>query len=143
MLKMFQMEDSTPMNTPMVIGCKLRKDDDSPNVDQIYYRSLIGSLLYIIASCPDIMHGVGMVGRYRDAPKYSHLLVAKIIFRYLKGTINYGLWYPRNQNFQLPVYSNVDWSNCVDERKRTSGGALFLRDSLVSWLSKKKGSISL
>jgi hypothetical protein len=71
------------------------------------------------------------------------LLVVKRIFRYLKGIINYGLWYPRNQNFQLTVYSDVDWANCVDERKSTSGGAFFLVDTLVSWLSKKKGSISL
>jgi hypothetical protein len=57
--------------------------------------------------------------------------------------MNYGLWYPRNQNFQLSVYSDADWANCVDERKSTSGGALFLGDSLVSWLRKKQGSISL
>jgi hypothetical protein len=57
--------------------------------------------------------------------------------------MTYGLWYPRNYNFQLTAYSNADWENCVDERKSTSRGALFLGDSLVAWLSKKKGSISL
>jgi hypothetical protein len=57
--------------------------------------------------------------------------------------MNYGLWYPRNQNFQLTTYSYVDWSNCVDEKKITSGGEFFLGDSLVAWLSKKQGSISL
>jgi hypothetical protein len=61
-LKRFQMEDSTPVSTPMVTGCKLSKDDDSPNVDQSSYRSMIGSLLYITTSRPDIMHVVGMVG---------------------------------------------------------------------------------
>jgi hypothetical protein len=69
MLKRFQMEESTPMSTPMVIGCKLSKDDDSPGVDQSSYRSMIGNLLYITTSCPDIMHVVGMVGRYQAAPK--------------------------------------------------------------------------
>jgi hypothetical protein len=64
MLKRFQMEDSKPLGTPMVTGCKLRKDDDSPNVDQSSYISMIGSLLYIIASRPDIMHVVGMEGRF-------------------------------------------------------------------------------
>jgi hypothetical protein len=141
------MEDSTPMNTPMstpmVTVCKLRKDDDSPDVDQSTYRSMIGSLLYITASHLDITHVVGMVGRYQAAPKQIHLLVVKRIFIYFKGTMKYGLWYPRNQNFQLSVYSDVDWANCVDERKSTSGGALFLGDSLVAWLSKKQGSISL
>jgi hypothetical protein len=71
------------------------------------------------------------------------LTAIKIIFKYFKGTMNYGLWYPRNKNFQLSFYSYVDWVNCVDERKSTSGGAFFLGDSLVSWLSKKQGSISL
>jgi hypothetical protein len=143
MLKRFQMEDSTPMSTPMVTRCKLRKDDDSPDVDQSSYRSMIGILLYITTSHPDIMHVVGMVGRYQATHKQSHLLVVKRIFRYLKGTINYGLWYPRNQNFQLSIYSDADWANCVDERKITSGGAFFLGYSLVAWLSKKQGSISL
>jgi hypothetical protein len=111
MLKRFQMEDSKPMSTPMVIGCKLSKDDDSPDVDQSSYRSMICNLLYITASHPDIMHVVGMVGRYQAAPKQSHLLVVKRIFRYLKGTMDYGLWYPRNHNFQLSVYSDV----CINQ----------------------------
>jgi hypothetical protein len=104
---------------------------------------MIGSLLYIIASYPAIMQVVGMVGRYQSAPKQIHLVAVKRIFKYLKGTMNYGLWYPRNQNFQLTAYSYADWANCVDERKSTSGGAFFLGESLVSWLSKKQGSISL
>jgi hypothetical protein len=137
------MEYSTPMSTPMVIGCKLSKDDDSPNVDQSSYRSMIGCLLYITTYRLEIMHVVGMVGRYQAAPKQSHLLVVKRIFRYLKGTMYYVLWYPRNQNFQLSFYSNVDWANYVDERKRMSVGALFLGDSIVACLSKKQGSISL
>ena len=140
---MFQMEDSKPVGTPMVTGCKLSKDDDSPDVDQSSYRSMIGSLLYITTSRPDIMHVVGMVGRYQAAPKQSHLQAVKRIFRYLKETMNYGLWYPKNQGLQLTAYSDADWANCVDERKSTSGGAFFLGNSLVAWLSKKQGSISL
>ena len=120
MLKRFQMEDSKPMRTPMVTGCKLSKDDDSPDVDQISYRSMIGSLLYITTSRLDIMHVVALIGRYQATPKQSHLLAIKIIFRYLKGTMDYGPWYPRNQNFQLSVYSDVEWANCADERKSTS-----------------------
>jgi hypothetical protein len=104
---------------------------------------MIGNLIYITTSHPDIMHVVGMVGRYQSTPKQSHLLAVKRIFRYLKETMNYGLWYPKNQNFQLSAYSDVDWDNCMDERKNMSGGTFFLGDSLVSWLSKKKGSISL
>jgi hypothetical protein len=143
MLKKFQMEDSSPVSTPMVVGCKLSKYDMSPDVDQRTYQSMIGSLLYITTSCPDIMQVVGMVGHYQSTPKESHLVAVTRIFKYLKGTMTYGLWYPRNQNFQLTAYSDADWANCVDERKNTSGGAFFLGDSLVAWLSKKQGSISL
>jgi hypothetical protein len=139
MLKKFQMKDSSLVSTPMLVGCKLSKDDISPDVDQRTYRSIIGSLMYITTSHPDIMQVVGMVGRYQSAPKQSHLAAVKRIFKYL----TYGLWYPRNQNFQLTAHSDVDWENCLDERRSTSGGAFFLGDSLVAWLSKKQGSISL
>jgi hypothetical protein len=104
---------------------------------------MIGSLLYITTSHLDIMHVLGMVGRYKSTPKQSHLLAVKRIFRYLKETMTYGLWYPKNQNFQLTAYSDAYWENCVDGRKSTSGGEFFLGDSLVAWLSKKQGSISL
>jgi hypothetical protein len=69
MLKRFQMENSKPVGTPMVTGCKLIKDDDSPDVDQSSYRSMIGILLYITTSHPDIMHVIGLVGRFQSAPK--------------------------------------------------------------------------
>jgi hypothetical protein len=101
MLKKFLMEDSSPVSTPMVVGCKLSKDDISLYVDQRTYHSMIGSLLYITTSRPDIMQAVGMVGRYQSAPKQSHLVIVTRIFKYLKGIMTYGLWYPRNQNFQL------------------------------------------
>jgi hypothetical protein len=99
MLQKFQIEDSSPVSTPMVVGCKLSKYDISPDVDQRTYRSMIGSLLYITTSRPDIMQVVGMVGRYQSAPKQSHLVAVKRISKYLKGTMTHGLWYPRNQNF--------------------------------------------
>jgi hypothetical protein len=96
MLKKFQMEDCSTVSTPMVVGCKLSKDDISPNVDQRTYFSMIGSLLYITTSHPDIMQAVGMVGCFQSAPKQIHLVAVKRIFKYLKGSMTYGLWYPRN-----------------------------------------------
>ena len=137
------MEYSSSVSIPMVVGCNIRKDDPSPTVDQITYRSMIGSLLYITTSHLDKMQVVRMIGIFQSAPKQIHLVVVKRIFKYLKGTMTYGLWYPRNQNLQLTAYSDVDWANCLDERKNTSGGAFFLGDSLVAWMSEKQGSISL
>jgi hypothetical protein len=99
MLKKFQMDDSSPISTLMVVGCKLSKDDISLDVDQRTYRSMIGSLLYITSSHPDIMQVVGMVGHYQPAPKQIHLVAVTRIFKYFKGTMTYGMSYPKNQNF--------------------------------------------
>ncbi|KAH9299953.1 hypothetical protein KI387_011536, partial [Taxus chinensis] len=92
---------------------------------------------------PDIMQAVDMVARFQVGPKESHVQVVKRIFRYLKGTMEYGLWYPKGKDFTLTAYTDSDWAGCVDDRKSTSEGAFFLGNSLVSWLSKKQNSISL
>ena len=86
---------------------------------------MIGSLLYVTASMPDVNQVVGMVSRFQSAPKENHVQVVKRIFRYLKGTINLGLWYLRKKSFSLRAYSDVHWLGCVDDRKNTSGGDFF------------------
>jgi hypothetical protein len=98
MLKRFGMEDCKPVITPMQTSCKLSKDDDSKSTDQRQYRSMIGSLLYVTASRPDVMQAVGQVARFQEAPKESHVLAVKRIFRYLKGTEEFGLWYPKGKD---------------------------------------------
>jgi hypothetical protein len=122
----------------MIVGCKLRKDDESKSVDTKHYRSMIGSFLYVTTSRLDVKQVVGMVARFQEEPKESHVQAVKRFFRYLKGTIDIGLWYPSKDLFTLKSYSYVDWEGSVDERKSTSGGALFLGESLVSWISKKQ-----
>ena len=131
------MEDSKPMNTPMTTRCKLSKDDDSPKTDQTKYRSMIGGLLYLTQTRPDIMQVVGLVARFQADPRESHVMAIKRIFRYLKGTVEYGLWYPRDHDFSLHAYIDVDQAGDVDDQKSTIGGAFFLAKRLVSWLSKK------
>jgi hypothetical protein len=143
MLKKFQMEDSKPMSTPMVTGCKLILEDDSPKVDQTMYRSMVGSLLYTTTTRPDIMQVVGLVGRFQSTPKESHLKAVKRIFRYLKSTSDFGLWYPKKKYFTLNTYTYADWDGSIDDRKNTSGGEFFLGKCLVAWLRKKQTSISL
>jgi hypothetical protein len=86
MLKMFRMEDCKPIITPMQTRCKLRKYDHSKSTDKRQYRSMIGSLLYVTTSRPDVMQVVGQVERFQVEPKESHVLAVKRIFRYLKGT---------------------------------------------------------
>ena len=99
MLKKFQLEDCKPVFTPMTVGCKLSKEDESKDVDPKHYRSMIGSLLYVTASRPDVKQVVGMVARFQAATKEIHVQAVKRIFRYLKGTIDIRLWYPRNTLF--------------------------------------------
>ena len=127
----------------MVTGCRLRKDDTSLEVDQKLYRSMIGSLLYATASRPDVLHAVGLVGRYQAAPRENHLLAVKRIFRYLKGTTDFILWYPKGNNLTLIAYTDADWAGDIDDRKITSGGSFFLGECLLAWLSRKQYSVSL
>ena len=108
MLKRFQMEDCKHVSTPMITGCKLCANDGSANIDQRLYRSMVGSLLYLTASRPDIMLAVGLVARYQAAPKQNHLLAIKRIFRYLQRTSHYGLWYPKGKSFTLTAYTDAD-----------------------------------
>ncbi len=104
---------------------------------------MTGSFLYVISSRPDVKQAVGMVARFQSKPKESHVLVVKRIFRYLKGTIDLVLWYPSKDSFTLRAYSDADWVDSIDDRKSIGGGDFFLEESLVSWISKKKTSISL
>eukprot|EP00253_Pinus_taeda_P016660 PITA_16660 len=136
-LKKYGMEDSKPVCTPMLTGCSLNANDDSTAVHQPTYRSMIGSLLYITGTRPDIMHVVGIVGRFQENPKETHHQAVKRIFKYLQGTQNCGLWYPRDRNLTLHAYTDADWAGSVDDRKSTSGVAFFMGSRLVSWFSKK------
>ena len=118
MLKRFQMEDRKPVSTPMVTSCRLSKDDTSPDVDQKLYRSMIGSLLYVTTSIPDVMHAVGLVGRFQETPRENHLQAVNRIFRYLKGTTEFGLWYPKGHELTLVAYTDADWACDIDDKKQ-------------------------
>ena len=132
MLKKFGMEDCKPVSTPMTTGCKLSKDDESKEVDQNLYRSMIGSLLYVTTSRLDVMHAVGLVARFQENPKETHALAIKRIFRYLKGTTTFDLWYPKGNELTLVAYTDADWERSIDDRKSTSGAALYLGNCLLA-----------
>eukprot|EP00253_Pinus_taeda_P014970 PITA_14970 len=118
-------------------GCSLSSNDESPAVNQPTYRSMIGSLLYLTGTKPHIMHAVEIVGRFQANLKESHLQVVKIIFKYLQGTQDFGLWYPKDTDLTLHAYIDADWAGSVDDQKSTSGGAFYMGSQLVSWFSKK------
>ncbi|GAV77158.1 hypothetical protein CFOL_v3_20630 [Cephalotus follicularis] len=122
---------------------KLDKDENGKEVDQKLYRSMIGSLLYITASRPDIMFSVCLCARFQSSPKETHLIVVKRIFRYLAYTLLLGLFYSNDSLFNLHAFSNADYGGCKLDRKSTSGTCQFLGNSLVSWFSKKQNSVAL
>jgi len=93
---------------------------------------MIRNLLYLTTSRPDIILAVRLVAWYQSSPKQSHILALKRIFIYLKGAINYGLWYPKGKEFTLTTYIDVDWANCIDDMKSMNGGAFYLGESFLS-----------
>jgi hypothetical protein len=100
----------------MQTRCKLSNDEDSKYIDHRQYRSMIGSLLYVTASRLDVIQAVGQVASFQASPKESHVLVVKRIFKYLKGTREFGLWYPKGKDLSLIAYTDADWAGCIDDR---------------------------
>eukprot|EP00253_Pinus_taeda_P031264 PITA_31264 len=125
------------------LSCKLSIDDASKDVDQRLYISMIGSLLYVTTSWPNVMQAVGKVARFQAAPKESHIIAIKRILRYLKGTTEYGLWYPTGKNIIIQALTDADWARNIDDCKSTSGAVFYLGGCHVSWLRKKQTSILL
>ena len=142
MIKKFGMSDSKVISTPMGINGNLDSDASGNMVDQKLYRSMIGSLLYVTTSRPDVMFSVCMCARFQASPRESHFKATKRILRYLKHTQNIGLWYPKGAKFEL-VGSNSDYARCKVERKSTLGTCQLLGRSLVSWSSKRQNSVAL
>ncbi|KAK8499663.1 hypothetical protein V6N12_002135 [Hibiscus sabdariffa] len=118
-LKKFGLENVKPQAAHMSSSIKLDKDEGGKCVDSKIYRSMIGSLLYLTASRPDIMFSVCLCARFQAHPKESHLKAVKRIFRYLKDTPSLGLWYPRDSTFDLHAYSDTDYGGCKIDRNST------------------------
>ncbi|GJZ26690.1 retrovirus-related pol polyprotein from transposon TNT 1-94 [Tanacetum coccineum] len=142
-LKKYGMETCDPVGTPMEIKDKLDLDQNGTLVDAMKYRSMIGALMYLTSSRPDIVHATCLCARYQVKPTEKYLKVVKRIFCYLWGTVNMGFWYTKDSGFELTGFSDADYVGCKDTFESTSGGAQFLREKLVSWSSKKQGCTAL
>ncbi|KAJ9555500.1 hypothetical protein OSB04_010114 [Centaurea solstitialis] len=142
LLKRFHKDTSSVAKTPMASGTLIGADPKGKPVDQKTYRAIIGSLLYMTASRPDIMFATCFCARFQANPKESHMMAVKRILRYLKGTPNRGLCYPKESGFELVAFSDADHGGCQLDRKSTSGHVQFLGDKLVSWGSKKQHCVS-
>ncbi|GJR58315.1 putative ribonuclease H-like domain-containing protein [Tanacetum coccineum] len=137
-LKKFDFVSVKTASTPIETQKPLVKDEEASDVDVHLYRSMIGSLMYLTASKPDIMFAVCACSRFQVTPKTSHLSAVKRIFRYLKGKPKLGLWYPRVSSFDLEAYSDSDYAGANLDRKSTTGGCQFLGRRLISWQCKKQ-----
>ncbi|GKF25713.1 retrovirus-related pol polyprotein from transposon TNT 1-94 [Tanacetum coccineum] len=120
-----------PVDTPMVEKSKLDEDKERKAVDPSHYRGMIGTLLYLTASRPDLQFAICMCARYQARPTEKYLHAVKRIFRYLRGTVNWGLWYPKDSSIAITAFADADHAGCQDTRHNTSGSMQFLGDRLV------------
>nr|GEV53606.1 hypothetical protein [Tanacetum cinerariifolium] len=137
-LRKFGLTDGKSASTPIDTKKPLLKDPDGEDVDVHTYRSMIGSLMSLTSSRPDIMFVVCACAHFQVTLKASHLHAVKRIFRYLKGKPHLGLWYPKDPPFNLVAYSNNDYVGARLDRKSTTGGCQFLGCRLISWKCKKQ-----
>ncbi|GKB69485.1 putative ribonuclease H-like domain-containing protein, partial [Tanacetum coccineum] len=137
-LKKFRFTKVKTASTPMETQKPLLKDEDGEEVDVHLYTSMIGLLMYLTSSRPDIMFAVCACTRYQVNPKVSHLHTVKRIFRYLKGQPKLGLWYLKDSPFDLVAYTDSDYAKASLDRKSTTGGCQFLGCRLISWQCKKE-----
>ncbi|GJW17039.1 retrovirus-related pol polyprotein from transposon TNT 1-94 [Tanacetum coccineum] len=122
-LKKYGMETCDPVGTPMEIKDKLYLDQNGSLVDARKYHSMIGALMYLTSSRPDIVHATCLCARYQAKRTEKHLKEFKMIFCYLRGTVNMGLWYTKDSGFELTGFLDADYTGCKDTFKSTSGGA--------------------
>lgn len=141
-LKKFGMFGCKPMTTPLVVNEKLVKEDGGKKVDETLYRSLVGNLLYLTSTRPDIMFASSLLSRFMHCPSHFHLGAGKRVLRYLQGTLNYGIKYYKNVNVKLTGFCDSDWGGCVDDMKSTSGYAFSLGSGIFSWASKKQQTVA-
>ena len=131
-MKKFGLESASSVRTPMSPNVKLTVDLLGKSVDPSLYRSMIGSLLYLTASRPNISYSVGVCARYQAHPKESHMTTLKRIIKYVKTTAEFSVWYSKDTSDVLVGYFDVDWAGNADDRKSTLGGCFYVGNNLVS-----------
>ncbi|GJY12687.1 hypothetical protein Tco_0381996 [Tanacetum coccineum] len=142
-IKKYGMDLTDLMDTPMIEKSKLDEDPQGKVIDPTRYHGMIGSLMYLIASRLDLVFFVYMCVWYQARPIKKHLNVVKRIFRYLRGTINMGLWYSKDSCIALTAFVYADHADCQDTRISTLGSLQLLGDTPVSWSSKKQKSTTI
>ncbi|XP_026410095.1 uncharacterized protein LOC113305228 [Papaver somniferum] len=143
LMKRFGMDDAKPMATPMEAGLKLLKDEGKLLKDPTLYRQLVGSLIYLTITRPDILYAVGVVSQFMEKPCVSHWIAAKRVLRYVKGTLEYGLMYTGSKECSLHGFVDADWAGDMNDRRSTTGYCFYMGSAAVSWCSKKQRNVAL
>nr|GFA95079.1 uncharacterized mitochondrial protein AtMg00810-like [Tanacetum cinerariifolium] len=127
----------------MVEKFKLDEDKEGKAIDPSYYHGMIGTLIYLTASRPNLQFAICMCARYQARPTEKHVHAVKRIFRYLRGTVHWVLWYPKDSSVALTAFTDADHAGCQDTRCSTSGNVQFLGERLISWSSKRQKSAAI
>jgi hypothetical protein len=142
LMKKFNMDELKPMSTPMGTATSLDPDENGEVVDQREYRSMIDSLLYLTTTRPDIQFAMCLCARFQASPHSSHQMVIQRIFKYLKHTPEFGIWYSASSSLDLVGFSDANFAGCGIDQKSISGTCHFLESSLVCWSSQKQSSVA-
>ena len=141
-LQQFGMQDCKPVLTPMEQNLKLSKFEGGEKVDSTTYRQLIGSLIYLTNTRPDLSYAVSILSRFMQEPRDSHWNAAKRVLRYIQGTKDFGLLYTKTKNFVLGRYFDADFAGSIDDRASTSGYLMNMGITEVSWSCKKQATVA-
>lgn len=142
-LKRFQMEECNAVLNPIIPGFKISKDENEVKVESTFYKQLVGSLIYLTSTRSDLMYAVSLISRYMSQPTKLHLMTAKRVLRYVKGTISFGILYQKGVSSMLTVYNDSDYAGCLEERKSTLGYAFMISSGVVAWSSRKQPIVTL
>ncbi|CAL2253624.1 unnamed protein product [Prunus armeniaca] len=143
LLQKFGLQECKSVSIPLVPNDKLRKDDDSGAADGAQYRKLVGSLLYLIATRPDIMYDACLLSRFMHCPTNKHYGTTKRVLRYIQGTLDFGLEYKKGEGTVLIGFCDSDWSGSEDDMRSTSRYAFTFGSGVFSWASVKQQCVAL
>lgn len=131
-----------PRTTPLDVNLKLNNEDGDLLTDPSVYRRLMGKLLYLTITRPDLAYSINKLSQFESKPRTSHLQAVHSVLKYLKGTVGQGLFYNCSSSLKLNFFSDSDWATCQDTRRSVSGYCVLLGESLISWKFKKQQTVS-
>jgi hypothetical protein len=142
-LQKFGMMDCKSMDTPMTTDIRKVRDSDSDPIDLSLYRQLVGSLMSLVNTRPDICFVINTLSQFQVEPRHEHWIAAKHVLRYIHGTLNYGLIYTTSSDIKLHGFTDSDWARSAEDRRSTSGMCFSLGSAMISWGSRKQNFVAL